>query len=156
MTQPPEQPAEHDPDAAGSPSYRVGPGPRGCRCCLLVLGGVMFFIAPFAVVTAFILTMSGGPDDSARDWLTAVRQGRYDAAVHQMCARYRDTLTPADLARRVAAAGGVRAEQIGRTTTRSSSAASVLATVTGTDRHSHQVRLSMTKEDGLWRVCSLP
>lgn len=134
----------------------MGPGPRGCRCCLVVLGGALFFIAPFAVVTVFLLTMSSSPDDSVRDWLDAVRQGRYDAAVHQMCTRYRDSLSAVELRRRVRQAGGVAAERIGETVTRTSGTAAVRVTVTGTAGTTHRVTLSVVKDGDLWRVCSLP
>lgn len=121
-----------------------------------MLGGALFFIAPFAVVTVFLLSMSSSPDDSVRDWLTAVHQGRYDAAVHQMCPRYRDSLSAAELRRRVSRAGGVAEDQIGPTVTRSGSAATVRVTVTGTAGSTRRVALSVVRDGDVWRVCSLP
>ncbi|HEY9473322.1 MAG TPA: DUF4878 domain-containing protein [Mycobacteriales bacterium] len=134
----------------------MDPGPRGCRCCLLVLGGALFFIAPFAVVTVFILSMSSSPDDSVRAWLDAVRQGRYNAAVHQMCTHYRDSVSAAELRRRVTGAGGITRGEIGVTSTRSNTSAAVQVTVTSADGQTRRTTLSVIRDGDLWRVCSLP
>lgn len=121
-----------------------------------MFGGALFFIAPFAVVTVFIVSMSGSPDDSVRDWLRSVHQGRYDAAVHQMCPRYRDSLSAMELRHRISGAGGVASEQIGQTITRSSSQATVRVTITGAGGGTRRASVSVVKDDGAWRVCSLP
>ena len=150
------EPGPDEPDEPNEPTYVVEPSPRGCRCCLLVLGGALFFIAPFALVTVFILSMSSSPDDSVRAWLDAVRQGRYSSAVHQMCSHYRGSLAPDDLRRRVSGAGGITRGEIGMTSTRSKNAASVRVTLTGTDGKDRRVTLSVIRDGELWRVCSLP
>lgn len=152
-----EEWAGRDDEQVRTPGSRGGRPPRGCMYLLVAFGAVLFFVAPFSVAAAFLLTMSGGPDDGARDWLDAVREGRYDAAVGLMCPRYRDTLSAADLRARIAEAGGISRSRISRTDTLSDTVATVAVDIGGVggvaDRH---VTLSLAKNGDHWRVCSLP
>ena len=137
------------------PASPPGPGPRPWLGGVLLLVGGLLLVCVASLVSLLVwlgVSITGGPRDVSEDFFGDLREGRLESAAARLCDRY-----AGEGADRIGSAYGqpVYGFEVVSVERRDDTAV-VIGRITTGSASAYPVRVSLVRESGEWKVCSLP